>query len=50
MAIVGEVHHMVTGAFLSQNNSASYNGIMFDILSREDITLEEVYCVSQTNT
>lgn len=47
-AVSGELHTMTTGSFLNQNNSASYNGIMFDIRSKQDITLEEIYCISQT--
>ncbi|CBH10296.1 hypothetical protein, conserved [Trypanosoma brucei gambiense DAL972] len=37
-----------TGGHLSQNNSASYNGIMFDIRSKQDVLLEEIFCISQT--
>ncbi|ORC93857.1 uncharacterized protein TM35_000017340 [Trypanosoma theileri] len=39
-----------TGSHLNQNNSASYNGIMFDLRSKRDILLEEVFCVAQTTT
>ncbi|RNF15904.1 transferase, partial [Trypanosoma conorhini] len=45
-----EVCSIFTGGRLNQNNSASYNGIMFDIRSRRDILLEEVFCVAQTTT
>lgn len=44
----GELHTMITGAHLNQSNSASYNGIMFDLRSKKEITLEEVFCISQT--
>ncbi|RNF05442.1 transferase [Trypanosoma rangeli] len=45
-----EVCSIFTGGRLNQNNSASYNGIMFDIRSRRDILLEEIFCVAQTTT
>ncbi|KEG10101.1 hypothetical protein DQ04_04171010 [Trypanosoma grayi] len=62
--LAGEIHATVTnnviisddlcvistGGHLNQNNSASYNGIMFDIRSKRDILLEEVFCVAQTTT
>ncbi|KAK7198895.1 HECT-domain (ubiquitin-transferase) [Novymonas esmeraldas] len=46
----GELHTMITGAHLNQSNSASYNGIMFDLRSKKEITLEEVFCISQTTS
>ncbi|CCW63181.1 unnamed protein product [Phytomonas sp. EM1] len=46
---LGETHTMITGTSLVQSNSASYNGIMFDLRSQKDITLEEVFFMSQTN-
>ncbi|CAJ1993356.1 ubiquitin-protein ligase / HECT11 [Leishmania donovani] len=46
----GELHTMIPGAHLNQNNSASYNGIMFDLRSKKEITLEQVFCISQTTS
>lgn len=46
----GELHTMITGAHLNQSNSASYNGIMFDLRSKKEVTLEEVFCISQTTS
>ncbi|KPA86686.1 hypothetical protein ABB37_00782 [Leptomonas pyrrhocoris] len=46
----GKLHTMVTGAHLNQSNSASYNGIMFDLRSKKEVTLEEVFCISQTTS
>ncbi|CBZ31088.1 conserved hypothetical protein [Leishmania mexicana MHOM/GT/2001/U1103] len=46
----GELHTMTPGAHLNQNNSASYNGIMFDLRSKKEITLEQVFCISQTTS
>ncbi|KAG5467679.1 hypothetical protein CUR178_01326 [Leishmania enriettii] len=46
----GELHTLIPGAHLNQNNSASYNGIMFDLRSKREITLEQVFCISQTTS
>ncbi|KAG5467119.1 hypothetical protein LSCM1_01300 [Leishmania martiniquensis] len=46
----GELHTLTPGAHLNQNNSASYNGIMFDLRSKKEITLEQVFCISQTTS
>ncbi|KAG5493013.1 hypothetical protein JKF63_01594 [Porcisia hertigi] len=46
----GELHTLVSGTHLNQNNSASYNGIMFDLRSKREITLEQVFCISQTTS
>ncbi|PBJ68996.1 hypothetical protein BCY84_20474 [Trypanosoma cruzi cruzi] len=45
-----EICSIFTGGRLNQNNSASYNGIMFDVRSKRDVLLEEVFCVAQTTT
>ncbi|CAD2221587.1 hypothetical protein, conserved [Angomonas deanei] len=44
----GDKYTLTTGAYLNQRSSASYNGIMFDLRSKENITLEEIFCLSQT--
>ena len=46
----GPVKELIAGSTLNQNSSASYNGLMFDMLSKSDIVLDEIFCVSQTTS